>query len=116
MGNDYIGFRAKTEAQKREFYKRSENLKAKGYTKSDIFKAGLLALEKGESEQQLIYQKIKAINERDKYLMQTIALNEYIEAKNRRLKDKFNSRYKELNINDGVIILFDSNGNKIKKV
>ena len=116
MGNDYIGFRAKTEAQKREFYKRSENLKAKVYTKSDIFKAGLLALEKGESEQQLIYQKIKAINERDKYLMQTIALNEYIEAKNRRLKDKFNSRYKELNINDGVIILFDSNGNKIKKV
>ena len=115
MGNDYIGFRAKTEAQKREFYKRSENLKAKGYTKSDIFKAGLLALEKGESEQQLIYQKNKAINERDKYLMQTIALNEYIGAKNRRLKDKF-SRYKELNINDGVIILFDSKGNKIKKV
>ena len=113
--SDYVGFRAKTEEQKEEFYNRAETLKSKGISKADIFEAGLLALENGSSEEQLLRKKNVLINERDSYLKEASDSNKRIEAYNRQLKDRF-SRYKNLDVNDNVLTIeiLDKEGNEYK--
>lgn len=101
----YIGFRTKTSSQKKDFYDRSKILKAKGITKADIFEAGLLALEKGASEEQILRRKNLLINKRDEALKEANDSNKRIEAYNRQLKDKFSYRYKDLDVNDNVLII-----------
>ena len=110
---DYVGFRAKHEQQKEEFYNRAETLKDKGFTKADIFEAGLLALENGNSEEQLLRKKNVLINERDSYLKKASDNNKRIEAYNRQLKNRF-SRYEKLDFKDNVlpIQVFDTEGNE----
>lgn len=112
--SDYVGFRAKTEEQKLQFYNRAEILKGNGYSKADIFEAGLLALEQGASEEQIQRKKAKEINERDSYLEKAIQLNKHIEALNRRLKNKPNGRHTNLAVEDQVLTIeiLDNEGNK----
>ena len=55
--SDYVGFRAKNDKQKEEFYNRANTLKDKGISKADIFEAGLLALENGNSIEQIQRKK-----------------------------------------------------------
>ena len=111
--SDYIGFRAKNDKQKAEFYYRANTLKDKGISKADIFEAGLLALEKGNTIEQIQRKKNKAINERDSYLREAINLNNKIGAYNRQLKFKPDGRFKELNVKDNVLTIqfFDNEGN-----
>lgn len=114
--SDYVGFRAKTEKQKKEFYNRANTLKEKGISKANIFEAGLLALENGSSEEQLLRKKNVLINKRNKCLDEAIDSNKRIEAYNRQLQYKF-SRHKDLNLADNVlnIEVLDNEGNKIEK-
>ena len=113
---DYVGFRAKSENQKEEFYNRAENIKEKGFSKADIFEAGLLALEEGSSEEQLQRKKKKDINERNKFLKNAVSLNRHIEALNRKLKNKPNGRYKNLDVKDNVLTIkiIDKEGNEVE--
>lgn len=111
--SDYVGFRAKNDKQKEEFYNRANTLKDKGISKADIFEAGLLALEIGNSIEQLQRKKNKEINERDSFLKEAINLNKHIEALNRQLKYKPDGRFKELNVEDQVLTIqiLDNEGN-----
>ena len=111
--SDYVGFRAKTEKQKEDFYNRSETLKSKGISKADIFEAGLLALESGNSEEQILRRKNVLINKRDKHLREASDSNKRIEAYNRQLIDRF-SRYENLDVNDNVLTIevSDKEGNE----
>lgn len=114
--SDYVGFRAKTEKQKEEFYNRADTLKEKGISKADIFEAGLLALENGNSEEQILRKKNVLINERDSYLKKASDNNKRIEAYNRQLQDRF-SRYENLDFKDNVLTIevYDKEGNKLEK-
>lgn len=114
--SDYVGFRAKTEKQKEEFYNRADTLKEKGISKADIFEAGLLALENGNSEEQILRRKNVLINERNEYLNKAMDSNLRIEAYNRQLYNRF-SRYKDLDFKDNVLTIeiSDKEGNKIEK-
>lgn len=114
--SDYVGFRAKTEKQKEEFYNRANTLKDKGISKADIFEAGLLALESGNSEEQILRRKNKEINERNELLKEALDINKRIEAYNRQLKFKPNGRYKEIDFLDNVLTIniFDKEGNEIE--
>ena len=110
--SDYVGFRAKNEKQKEEFYNRSKTLKENGFSKADIFEAGLLALEKGNSKEQLKRKKDKDINERDSYLRKDKELNNHIEAINRQFVFKYG--FKEYYVKDNVlnIDVTDKEGNE----
>ena len=77
--SDYVGFRAKNDKQKEEFYNRANTLKDKGISKADIFEAGLLALENGSSEEQLLRKKNVLINKRNSYLKEASDSNKRIE-------------------------------------
>lgn len=112
--SDYVGFRAKTEEQKEEFYNRANTLKDKGISKADIFEAGLLALENGSSEEQLLRKKNVLINKRNSYLKEASDNNKRIEAYNRQLKTRFSERYKNLDVKDNVLTIevTDSSGTK----
>ena len=107
-----IGFRTKSLRQKKNFQDRSKTLKSKGITKADIFEAGLLALENGSSEEQLLRKKNFLINKRNEALKEASDSNKRIEAYNRQLKDRYSSRYENLPIEDNVIIIkiVDSSG------
>ena len=111
--SDYVGFRAKTEEQKEEFYNRADTLKAKGISKADIFEAGLLALESGKSEEQILRRKNILINKRDEHLKEASDSNKRIEAYNRQLINRF-SRYENLDVNDNVLTIevLDKEGNE----
>jgi len=109
---DKYQIRLGSEDKKEEFKKRCKNLKdSKGYTQADIFEAGLMALEGGNDEQQLIYKKQKAISERDNAIAQVNSLNNLIEAYNRQLKNKHKTRYKDLDVAASVKAIYDSEGN-----
>lgn len=112
--SDYVGFRAKTEEQKEEFYNRANTLKDKGISKADIFEAGLLALENGSSEEQLLRKKNVLINKRNSNLKEASDSNKRIEAYNRQLKTRFSERYKNLDVKDNVLTIevTDSSGTK----
>lgn len=112
--SDYVGFRAKNEEQKEEFYNRANTLKDKGISKADIFEAGLLALENGSSEEQLLRKKNVLINKRNSYLKEASDSNKRIEAYNRQLKTRFSERYKNLDVKDNVLTIevTDSSGAK----
>ena len=112
--SDYVGFRAKTEEQKEEFYNRANTLKDKGISKADIFEAGLLALENGNSEEQILRKKNVIINKRNSYLKEASDNNKRIEAYNRQLKTRFSERYKNLDVKDNVLTIevTDSSGTK----
>lgn len=112
--SDYVGFRAKNEKQKEEFYNRANTLKDKGISKADIFEAGLLALENGSSEEQLLRKKNVLINKRNSYLKEASDSNKRIEAYNRQLKTRFSERYKNLDVKDNVLTIevTDSSGAK----
>ena len=112
--SDYVGFRAKTEEQKEEFYNRANTLKDKGISKADIFEAGLLALENGNSEEQILRKKNVLINKRNSYLKEASDNNKRIEAYNRQLKTRFSERYKNLDVKDNVLTIeiTDSSGTK----
>lgn len=112
--NDSMTIRTGSEEKKKSFKDRSKELKANGYTQSDIFEAGLLALEKGYGEQQILYKKNKMIAERDNALHEVIEKNQMIEAYNRQLKDRYSNRYKELDVNDNIKKIYDSEGNELK--
>jgi len=110
---DKYQIRLGSEDKKEEVKKRCKKLKAKGYTQADIFEAGLLALEEGNKEQQIIYKRTKTIAERDKALIIIKDSNLRIEAYNRQLKNKNSSRYNDLKIDADVIKIYDEKGNEI---
>lgn len=111
---DIYPIRLGSEDKKEEIQKRCKQLKdSKGYTQVEIFEAGLLALEGGNDEQQIIYKKNKTIAERDKALIKVKDSNLRIEAYNRQLKNKNSSRYKDLKIDEDVIKIYDEKGNEI---
>ena len=109
--SDYVGFRAKDDKQKVEFYNRADTLKdSKGYSKADIFEAGLLALEDGRSIEQTKRKQTKAINERDYYLREAKALNEEVKALNRQFKFIHKLENTDLNNNVLTFKILDKDG------
>ena len=107
--NDSMTIRAGSKEKKEDFKIRCKNLKAKHITQAEIFEAGLLALEGGNTEQQIIYKKNKTIAERDEAILKVKDSNMRIEAYNRQLKDRYKSRYGELSLDDNIINLYDGN-------
>lgn len=110
---DLIGVRAGSEEKKEELKKRCKELKKDGYTTADILEIGLITLEKGNSEKQLINKREKAILERDELIKEINTKNKLIEAYNRQLIDKYSNRYKDHAIDKDIRILYDSEGNEI---
>ena len=111
-----LGFRTKDKSEAQELEFRAESLKvSKNYTKKDIFKAGLLALEEGEKETQLKYRKQKEANERDNLLKEALILNKHIGALNKRLIAKYPKRNQNLNPNNKVLTIkiYDENGQEL---
>lgn len=105
----------KTEAE--EIKLRCDNLKVtKGYSKKDVFLAGLLALENGESESNLLYRKNKEIHERDKLLKDVIGLNRHIRGLNSKLRANYNRHKKNLDPDDNVLTIkvYDSKNNELE--
>ena len=110
---DTMTIRAGSIEKRDEFKKRFKNLKPKGYTQADIVEVGLITLESGNKEQQLLNKREKAIAERDELIKEIITKNKLIEAYNRQLKDQYANRYKDHAIDKDVKIMYDSEGNEI---
>lgn len=112
--DDYIGFRTRTERDKKEFQDQSEQLKeSKKLTKADLFKDGILANLDVDSEEAFLLKKNIKRNRLADALDEVRGYNEVIKAYNRRLKDLNPTRYKNLSVEDGTIKLYDQNGKKI---
>ncbi len=112
--DDYIGFRTRTEKQKKEYTDQAKHLKeSKKITKADIFEDGLLANLDVDSEDAFLLKKNIKRNKLADSLEEVKAYNEIIKAYNRRLKDLNPNRYKSLSVEDGTVKLYDQQGKRI---
>lgn len=109
--SDFVGFRAKDDRQREDFYNRADTLKdSKGFSKADIFEAGLLSLEDGLSLEQGRRKQLKAINQRDYYLREALALNVRIGAFNKQFKNIHKLDNVDLKNHVLTIKILDKNG------
>ena len=65
----------------------------------------LIFLRRDYLNRQILRRKNLLINKRDEALKEANDSNKRIEAYNRQLKDKFSYRYKDLDVNDNVLII-----------
>ncbi len=90
-----------------------KRIKETGLSAEELFEEALAIHEMPNSEATLLQRKQKAINERDIAINTIIERNNYIQALNRRLKNKNPSRYRNLEVEDGVVEIFDKDNNKL---
>ena len=90
-----------------------KRIKETGLSAEELFEEALAIHEMPNSEATLLQRKQKAINERDIAINTIIERNNYIQALNRRLKNKNPSRYRNLDAEDGVVEIFDKDNNKL---
>lgn len=112
--NNLIGFRTPSEEEKEILKKEAESL---GLSMYELVKIGIKASTKGlnaGSEQNLLFKKQYAINERDEAIIKITDLNRRIESINRRLKSVNSSRYKDLPEDDSVIHIYDKDLNSLE--
>lgn len=90
-----------------------KRIKETGLSAEELFEEALAIHEMPNSEATLLQRKQKAINERDIAINTIIERNNYIQALNRRLKNKNPSRYRNLEVEDGIVEIFDKDNNKL---
>lgn len=113
--SDLYNFRAGNNETKKEFQQRTEKLKEKNISPRDIYEAGLMVFEAGNTEQQLLFRRNKTITERDVFFNLFIDRNIKISALNRMLRNK-NNRYNDFDDNKDVIKLFNKDGAELQTV
>lgn len=111
--NNIFNFRVGSEEDLKDLRKRTKELKSKNTTPKEIYENGLL-IEEGK-QQEATYLAKKGLSKAvvNNALEEIISHNALIKAYNLRLKDLNPSRYKHLDQEDGVLKLFDENGNRI---
>lgn len=112
--SDIFNFRTGSHEKKEELKKRTDKLKkTKDITQREIYEAGLLVHEGQHQESSFLNKKTREIATRNDMLDELIKSNAAIQAYNLRLKSLNPQRYKHLNKDDGIIKLFNENGNRI---
>ena len=111
--NNIFNFRVGSEEDLKDLRKRTKELKSQNTTPKEIYENGLLVEEGKNQEATNLAKKqlSKAIINRA--LDEIITNNSLIKAYNLRLKFDNKSRYRHLDEEDGVLKLFDENGNRI---
>lgn len=100
--DNLIGFRTPTSKDKDRIKKESEELGVPIY---ELVNLGLEVTKSSNNEATLLAKKKLEIAKRNDYLTKANDSNLKIQAYNRRLKDKYSARYKDLSEEDNVIDL-----------
>lgn len=112
--NNIFNFRVGSEEDLKDLRKRTKELKSKNTTPKKIYENGLL-VEEGKYNDEATYLAKKQLYKAtvNKALDELASNNSLIKLCNIRLKDLNPSRFKHLDEEEGVLKLFDENGNRI---
>lgn len=112
--NNLFNFRVTSEKILLELKRRTKNIKKSSkVTQMEIYEDGLIVNEGKDEEQTILNKKAYKKGLRNDALDEVVSYNAQIKAHNLRLKYLNPGRYKHLDEDDGVISLFDSDGNRI---
>lgn len=102
--NYIFNFRLKTKEGLQDIKDRTKALKSsKKITAKQIYEDGLLINEGKTTEASILNKKAKEIAIRNNLITELIGINAHIEGYNRMLKNKYPSRYEDLEPEDNVV-------------
>lgn len=102
--NYIFNFRLKTKEGLQDIKDRTKALKSsKKITAKQIYEDGLLINEGKTTEASILNKKAKEIAIRNNLITEVIGINAHIEGYNRMLKNKYPSRYEDLEPEDNVV-------------